>query len=182
MPTWRADRLAHPTVPLVLAVDDDDDALVYVGFGGPPAGLLRHAARFDARVIAETRRDTAAKVQLREYLRGDRTDFDLRLRLLGTPFQVSAWEALCEIPYGATKSYGDQARILGRPAAARAVGRANATNPIPIVVPCHRVIGSSGALTGFGGGLPVKQWLLDLERRRADAQLRLFGCHSPATG
>jgi O-6-methylguanine DNA methyltransferase len=178
MPTWRADRLAHSIVPLVLAVDDDDDALVWIGFGGQPAGLMRHASRFDARVIVETRRDTAAKVQLREYFRGERTDFDLRLRLLGTPFQVSAWEALCEIPYGRTKSYGEQARILGRPAAERAVGRANATNPIPIVVPCHRVIGSSGALTGFGGGLEVKQWLLDLEQRRADAQLGLFACHS----
>jgi methylated-DNA-[protein]-cysteine S-methyltransferase len=173
MPTWRADRLPHPIVALTIAVDADDDALVYVGFGEPPAGLLRHASRHGATLEVERRPSTDAKLQLREYLRGERVAFDLLLRLLGTPFQMRAWEALCEIPYGSTCSYGHQARVLGRPAAARAVGRANATNPIPIVVPCHRVIGSSGSLTGFGGGLPVKQWLLELETR-ACPQLGLF--------
>ncbi len=173
MPTWRVDRLPHPVVPLTIALDAIDDALVWVGFEEALGGLLRHARRNDARLEVERRASTAARTQLREYLAGRRRDFDLRLRLLGTPFQVRAWEALCDIPYGCTSSYGQQARALGRPMAARAVGRANATNPIPIVVPCHRVIGSAGALTGFGGGLAVKEWLLQLEGG-SGPQLGLF--------
>jgi methylated-DNA-[protein]-cysteine S-methyltransferase len=173
MPTWRADRFDHPVVPLTIAVDDDDDALVWVGFGHEPEGLLRHAARHGAKVGPERRPSTPAREQLREYLDGRRCAFELRLRLLGTPFSIAAWEALCAIPYGRTSTYGEQARVLGRPAAARAVGRANATNPIAIVVPCHRVIGSSGSLTGFGGGLDIKQWLLELEAA-GSSQLGLF--------
>jgi methylated-DNA-[protein]-cysteine S-methyltransferase len=81
----------------------------------------------------------------------------------GTPFQLRVWRALQQIPYGQTRSYAEQARAIGSPDAVRAVGAANGSNPIPIVVPCHRVIGSNGKLTGFGGGLPLKRWLLDLE-------------------
>ena len=167
MPTWRVDRLAHALIPLLIVLDAEDDALVYIGFEALPSGLARHAARHGASLVVERRRGTAARRQLIEYLEAKRRSFDLPLRLLGTEFQVQAWEALLSIEYGDTSSYGRQAAALGRPAAARAVGRANATNPIPIVVPCHRVIGSTGALTGFGGGLPVKRWLLELERTRS---------------
>jgi methylated-DNA-[protein]-cysteine S-methyltransferase len=102
----------------------------------------------------------AAATQLDEYFAGMRRAFDLPLDLHGTPFQNRAWGALAEIPYGTTVSYGEQARHLGVPRAARAVGAANGSNPLPIVLPCHRVIGANGALTGYGGGLDVKRWLL----------------------
>lgn len=102
--------------------------------------------------------------QLSEYLQGRRTTFDLRLHPKGTPFQLDVWKALLTIPYGETRSYADIARQIGRPTAVRAVGLANGRNPLPIVVPCHRVIGSSGRLVGYGGGLTVKQALLDRER------------------
>jgi methylated-DNA-[protein]-cysteine S-methyltransferase len=92
--------------------------------------------------------------------------FDLPLAPHGTPFQLEVWQALQRIPYGDTWSYADLARRIGRPDAVRAVGAANGRNPIPIVIPCHRVIGSNGQLVGFGGGLPLKRWLLDLESRR----------------
>jgi methylated-DNA-[protein]-cysteine S-methyltransferase len=101
--------------------------------------------------------------QLREYFAGRRCGFELTLDLRGTPFQLAVWQALRQIPYGMTTSYGLLARQLGRPEAARAVGLANGANPVPIIVPCHRVIGADGTLTGFGGGLPVKRALLQLE-------------------
>lgn len=104
------------------------------------------------------------KRQLEEYFAGNRREFDLRLAPQGTAFQKKVWKALLEIPYGATWSYGALARRIGKPQAARAVGAANGRNPISIIVPCHRVIGSSGTLTGYGGGLEVKRALLNLER------------------
>jgi len=110
-------------------------------------------------------RETAR--QLEAYFAGDLRIFDLPLKLNGTPFQLRVWNALLEIPYGQTRSYLQQARTIGAPDAIRAVGAANGRNPIPIVVPCHRVIGSNGKLTGFGGGLPLKRWLLDHESRPA---------------
>lgn len=103
--------------------------------------------------------------QLREYFSGTRTRFDLRLAPVGTDFQQQAWRQLGRIPYGATISYQEQSRRIGKPAAMRAVGAANGRNPIPIVVPCHRVIGKNGSLTGFGGGLPCKRWLLEHEQK-----------------
>lgn len=103
--------------------------------------------------------------QLEEYFCGDRTDFDVPLDPQGTPFQHAAWLALRRIPYGSTISYGEQARSLGDPNKARAVGAANGKNPIGIIVPCHRVVGSNGSLTGFAGGLGAKAWLLDHERQ-----------------
>ena len=106
----------------------------------------------------------AAAHQLAEYFDGARREFDLPLEPVGTEFQLSVWKVLPTIPYGGTISYGEQARRLGDARKARAVGGANGRNPLPIVVPCHRVIGSSGALTGFGGGLPIKEQLLQLER------------------
>ena len=103
--------------------------------------------------------------QLREYFAGERTEFDLPLRPAGAPFQLRVWEALLTIPYGETASYGEIAREIGHPTAVRAVGAANGRNPIGIVVPCHRVIGSDGKLTGYAGGMTAKQWLLDHEAR-----------------
>ena len=102
----------------------------------------------------------AAETQIREYFSGTRTTFDLPLDLGGTPFQQKVWRELGSIPFGTTISYGEQARRIGRPQAARAVGAANGRNPVPVVLPCHRVIGSGGALTGFGGGLDTKRTLL----------------------
>jgi methylated-DNA-[protein]-cysteine S-methyltransferase len=102
----------------------------------------------------------AAVTQIREYFSGARTTFDLPLDLGGTPFQQKVWRELGSIPFGTTISYGEQARRIGRPQAARAVGAANGRNPVPVVLPCHRVIGSGGALTGFGGGLDTKRTLL----------------------
>ena len=104
-----------------------------------------------------------ATEQLEQYFAGERRRFDLRLAMEGTAFQKRAWEVLLTIPYGKTWSYGQVAEALGRPGAARAVGRANATNHLPLVVPCHRVVGADGTLTGFGGGLSAKQWLLRFE-------------------
>jgi methylated-DNA-[protein]-cysteine S-methyltransferase len=104
-----------------------------------------------------------AAAQLAEYFAGERRDFDLPLAPSGTEFQRTVWLALAEIPFGATCSYGELARAVGRPSASRAVGAANGKNPIAIILPCHRVIGASGELTGYGGGLPMKRWLLDLE-------------------
>ena len=112
----------------------------------------------------------AASAQLEEYFNGTRKSFDLPLDLRGTTFQQSVWHALTTIPFGETRSYLDLATQLGNPAATRAVGAANGRNPISIIVPCHRVIGSSGKLTGFAGGLNAKAWLLELE----GAEKRLF--------
>jgi methylated-DNA-[protein]-cysteine S-methyltransferase len=103
--------------------------------------------------------------QLNEYFAGERTDFDLPLSLDGTGFQRTVWSGLQDIPYGETISYGELARRIGQPTASRAVGLANGRNPVSIVVPCHRVVGSNGSLTGYGGGLPRKQFLLGLELR-----------------
>ncbi len=122
----------------------------------PDVGLCRDEAR-----LAD------AVAQLHAYFAGERLDFDFARDAVGTPFQHDVWNALREIPLGETVSYGELARRLGRPNASRAVGAANGANPLPIVVPCHRVIGSNGNLTGFGGGLPTKRWLLDHERRHA---------------
>jgi methylated-DNA-[protein]-cysteine S-methyltransferase len=104
-------------------------------------------------------------VQLAEYFAGRRTRFDLPLKLIGTAFQQEVWTALLDIPYGRTTTYGELAERLGKPRAARAVGLANGRNPIGIVVPCHRVVGSTGSLTGYGGGLDRKQHLLSHERQ-----------------
>ena len=103
--------------------------------------------------------------QLDEYFTGQRTEFDLPMTLAGTPFQRTVWAALREIPYGETMSYGHLAERIGRPGAARAVGLANGRNPIGIIVPCHRVVGATGSLTGYGGGLERKQYLLEFEYR-----------------
>ncbi|MEK6373831.1 MAG: methylated-DNA--[protein]-cysteine S-methyltransferase [Acidobacteriota bacterium] len=121
-----------------------------------------------------TRDDAAlagAAAQLRAYFAGALLQFDLTLAFAGTEFQKSVWNHLRAIPYGETTTYAAIARAIGRPDAVRAVGAANGANPIPVVVPCHRVIGSNGALTGFGGGIEVKRWLLDHEERVAGRRL-----------
>lgn len=105
--------------------------------------------------------------QITEYFAGDRRAFDLKLAPKGTEFQHQVWALLRAIPYGETRSYGDLAKALGNPGASRAVGRANATNPISIIVPCHRVIGQNGTLTGYAGGLTMKEALLEHERSHA---------------
>lgn len=110
-------------------------------------------------LLAETAR------QLTAYFDGTLTEFDLPIRLTGTDFRMQCWQALLTIPYGETISYGEQARRIGKPKAVRAVGGANHHNPISIVVPCHRVIGADGTLTGYGGGVDKKAWLLAHERR-----------------
>lgn len=104
--------------------------------------------------------------QLAAYFGGELTQFELPLRLDGTTFQQRVWQELREIPYGSTATYGEIAERLGSPGASRAVGLANNRNPVPIIVPCHRVVGADGALVGFGGGLPCKRWLLDHESAR----------------
>jgi methylated-DNA-[protein]-cysteine S-methyltransferase len=112
--------------------------------------------------------------QLGAYFAGELTDFDIELDLRGTEFQQRVWKALLTIPYGDTRAYGEIAEQIGAPGAARAVGLANGHNPIAIVVPCHRVIGARGSLTGYGGGLDRKRTLLELEQKRASVNLTLF--------
>jgi methylated-DNA-[protein]-cysteine S-methyltransferase len=112
--------------------------------------------------------------QLEEYFAGKRTEFDLELNLLGSEFQRRVWQALLTIPYGETRSYGQIADQIGAAGAARAVGLANGHNPIAIIVPCHRVIGASGSLTGYGGGLHRKRSLLDMEKTVKSGNLTLF--------
>jgi methylated-DNA-[protein]-cysteine S-methyltransferase len=151
--TEYASFLPHPTGLLSLVAGDD--GLTQIRFD---AKVPEGAVRCDEHPIL---RETAR--QLNAYFARDLRDFDLPLAMKGTTFQLRVWNALRQIPYGQTRSYSQQARAIGAPDAVRAVGAANGSNPIPIVVPCHRVIGSNGKLTGFGGGLPLKRWLLDLE-------------------
>ena len=124
--------------------------------------------------VPDDRAFPEAVEQLEAYFAGERTDFDLELSLTGTEFQRRVWQALLTIPYGETRSYGEIAEQIGASGAARAVGLANGRNPIAVIVPCHRVIGASGSLTGYGGGLERKQSLLELERRRQSVTLSLF--------
>lgn len=149
-------------LPGILSITTGEDSqgishLEALSFCGPDEEISNeHAASsFEKEVVS----------QLNAYFDGTLTDFQLSMQTRGTPFQESCWEALKRIPYGETVSYGDQARAVGNPKAYRAVGGANHRNPIAIVIPCHRVIGASGKLTGFGGGLNWKTFLLDLEKR-----------------
>lgn len=124
--------------------------------------------------LAESRRGhdpvlDRARRELDDYFAGRLKVFTVETAAHGTPFQKRVWTALRRIPYGATRTYGEQAAAIGSPRACRAVGLANGRNPIAIIVPCHRVIGSDGSLTGFGGGLPRKKFLLDLEQRATQA-------------
>jgi O-6-methylguanine DNA methyltransferase len=167
METLFFSRTPSPAGPLFLAASSK--------------GLLR--LEFEARVmklasgrfeLRESKRDLAPYLrELDEYFNGQRREFSMPLDLRGTPFQLACWRALLAIPYGETRSYADIARAIGHPNAFRAVGMANNRNPIAIVVPCHRVIASSGSLCGYGGGLDLKRKLLDLEEENAGARLPL---------
>ena len=152
---------AAPTALGVFTLVADDVAVTAVHYPGqdphPDGGWGSPVRAEDHPVLGP------AATQLAEYVSGARTGFDLPLRPSGTPFQREAWAALLAIPYGVTRSYREQAEALGRPNAVRAVGAANGRNPIPVVIPCHRVIGSGGALTGYAGGTTLKRALLDLE-------------------
>ena len=148
--------LDTPIGELLLA--GNEEALCLVSF---PEGSMRREPEPDW--IYKEKPFKAARQQLTEYFAGERREFDLPLKLSGTEFQMSVLHALQKIPYGETTSYSDIAERIGRPKAVRAVGAANGRNPIPIIVPCHRVIGSHGDLTGFGGGLDTKEALLRLE-------------------
>ena len=148
-----ATRIDTPIGPLVALVDGD----------GALASLLFAHQPVPAGVSWDDARGAPAATQLAEYFRGERQAFDLALAPRGTEFQRDVWDELRRIPYGATVSYRALAERVGRPNASRAVGRANATNPLPIVVPCHRVIGANGSLTGYAGGIETKTTLLALE-------------------
>jgi len=149
-----------PIGPLLAARDDIGITALLLPHGDRPAephdAWLRDDGAFDD-----------VREQLAEYFAGTRTAFELPLRLVGTAFQRRVWTALCDIPCGETRSYGELAATIGTPTASRAVGAANGQNPIAVVVPCHRVIGANGSLTGYGGGLPAKRWLLEHEARHA---------------
>ena len=162
--TYFTDTVDSPCGPLFLAVDPAG-RVVRISFveGRDYGQALRQFAALEARVVEEPQRLIAVKRQLTEYFDRDRTEFALDLAPQGSPFQLEVWRALQGIPFGATTSYGEIAQRIGRPKASRAVGAANGANPIPIVVPCHRVIGADGSLTGFGGGLKAKTTLLELE-------------------
>jgi methylated-DNA-[protein]-cysteine S-methyltransferase len=165
--------LAASPLGLLQLRSADGETLSAIRFDAGP-GVVGAAAEpatvTPAAVLAETAR------QLGEYFAGARRVFELPLAPAGSPFQQSVWEALLDIPYGQTRTYGDVARRLGLPlSASRAVGAANGANPIPVVVPCHRVIGAGGRLTGYGGGLERKEALLRLEGVRTERdQLQLF--------
>lgn len=146
-----------PVEPLLLAANDD--GLYLIEFHSP-----RHPmARLEKWREGENAILDMARAQLQEYFSGTRQRFDLPLAPQGTPFQQQVWRTLATIPYGQTISYAQLAQRVGKPTAMRAVGAANGRNPLPIVLPCHRVIGADGSLTGFGGGLPTKRFLLELE-------------------
>jgi methylated-DNA-[protein]-cysteine S-methyltransferase len=156
-------EMESPVGPLLLAADDGGlRQILFVK--GKRVVRPDPAWHEDRRPLEETIR------QLSAYFSGELQRFSLPLAPEGTPFQLEVWRRLCDIPYGETLSYGEVARRIGHPNASRAVGLANGANPIPIVIPCHRVIGSTGKLTGYGGGLLTKEKLLALERR----QLRLL--------
>lgn len=146
-----------PIGPLTLAADEQGLRHIIFSRGSrafvTPSEWQADASAFDN-----------VQHQLGEYFKGIRQSFSLKLAPHGTAFQKRVWNALQSIPYNETCSYGDIAKRLGKPSASRAVGAANGANPLPIVIPCHRVIGSNGSLTGFGGGIPTKQWLLCHER------------------
>jgi methylated-DNA-[protein]-cysteine S-methyltransferase len=158
-------------------VDSPVGPLTLVSAGGALIGLYMDQQRHrpPAEAFGEPHRTPFTEVirQLEEYFAGHRTEFDLPITLGGTPFQCTVWAALREIPYGETVTYGQLAERIGRPRAVRAVGLANGRNPIGIIVPCHRVVGATGDLTGYGGGLERKLQLLNVERRGAAQRIRV---------
>lgn len=167
-------EIDSPVGRLLLA--GDGDGLIQVGFQSGPRPL-RPADGW----IVDGTPFRAAVTQLEEYFAGKRRRFELPLAPRGTEFQRQVWRALTEIPYGKTISYGELARRIDKPSASRAVGLANGANPLPIIVPCHRVIGADGSLTGFGGGLPIKRRLLALEGTTSDSPTLELGFDQPTS-
>lgn len=153
------DLLPSPLGELTICADDS--GITAVAF---PGEIACHGAANPNALVRK------AVAQLQGYFAGRRTVFDLPLHAGGTRFQRAVWRALCAVPYGSTASYGDIAVAIGSPRAARALGLANGQNPIAILVPCHRIIGRDGALTGYGGGLDRKRWLLEHERRNPQSE------------
>ena len=149
--------IAEPADGLWVYLEASDRGLRQLSIG-PPLPDADAAARHDGHPVLRE-----AVLQLQEYFEGWRRQFDVPLDLEGTPFQKRVWQVLRRIPYGETRTYAEVARLIGRPTAVRAVGRANGTNPVAIIVPCHRVLASSGGLGGYGAGLEVKRRLLMLE-------------------
>ncbi len=156
MATTYYSLMPSPVGPLTLVADDE--ALIGVHFDSEPSGVEPRAAW-----TRDDRRFRDARGQLDEYFAGRRRSFDLPLAPRGTAFRQLVWKALQAIPYGKTATYGEIARAIGQPQASRAIGGANHHNPLAIVIPCHRVVGADGSLTGYGGGLARKRLLLDLE-------------------
>jgi methylated-DNA-[protein]-cysteine S-methyltransferase len=152
-------------------IDSPIGALLVTRDEGGLTGLDLPEARHPRQIQDDWKHDDPGfddvRAELGEYFAGTRQRFDLPLNAGGNTFQQSVWQALTEIPYGETTSYGKVAASIGHPDGARAVGLANGQNPVPIIVPCHRVIGADGSLTGYGGGLPTKRWLLDHEAHHA---------------
>ncbi|HAM01343.1 MAG TPA: cysteine methyltransferase [Acidimicrobiaceae bacterium] len=168
-PTIRRTLLDTPIGMLVL--EADDEALVHIELPGADSASRRNGAHLAPDTPNGARKDTGARsgpladavAQLGEYFSGRRHRFELPLKLSGTDFQRQVWGSLAEIPYGTTISYAELAAMVGRPTAFRAVGQANGANPLPIVLPCHRVVASGGRIGGYGGGLDMKRRLLALE-------------------
>ena len=172
--------MSHATAQLYAQLESPLGELLLVGDGRALTRLHMQAGR--ARLAVDRGWTYApeafarVRAQLEEYFAGERRGFaDIPLELRGSGFQRRVWRALTEIPYGETISYGELARRVGQPGQARAVGTANARNPIAVIVPCHRVIGADGSLTGYGGGLPLKRKLLEHEARVAGIRFDLFG-------
>lgn len=183
--TYFTTTVTSPCGPLCCIVDEPG-AVVRIEFASCRDGesFRRRLQAVGDRLMEDRKRTGEVRRQLGEYFAGRRRRFELPLAPEGSPFQQRVWAVLQSIPYGETRSYGELARALGRPGASRAVGAANGANPIPIVIPCHRVIGADGSLTGFGGGLEAKKLLLDLEARhrpgRPGEQMRLDLAPRPA--
>lgn len=152
---------------ITTTMDSPIGELTLTADGGLLTGVHMHEQRHLPKVPAGSQRDDVGLAhvvaQLEAYFAGELADFELPMRMQGTEFQQRVWASLCEIPYGETISYGELARWVGNPKASRAVGLANGRNPVAIIVPCHRVIGANGSLTGYGGGLDRKVWLLEHE-------------------
>lgn len=160
------DGVDSPAGPVTFAVDEDG-ALIRLQFveGDYGTAMEEELEESGFELRTDALKTAGVRGQLEEYLAGERRCFDVPVVLAGSAWQRRVWEALTRIPFGETRSYGEIADEIGSPGAARAVGRANATNNVPLVVPCHRVIGADGRLTGFGGGMHLKIRLLEHERR-----------------
>jgi AraC family transcriptional regulator of adaptative response/methylated-DNA-[protein]-cysteine methyltransferase len=169
-----ADWISSPLGPLLAVADDNGITMLdFVDKSGFDSAALRMRRKLGncAIVAGEHRHLTTLKAELSEYFAGARHEFTVPLSPQGTDFEKRVWKYLCTIPFGETRTYGQQARAIGNPEASRAVGAANGRNDISILIPCHRVIGASGSLVGYGGGVERKKWLLNHERKNNGGEL-----------